>query len=367
MQDGEVVAAIVAGDPHGFAEAYDRYAAPLYTYCSFMLPTPDDAAGAVRDTFLIASSRLERLRDPGRLRPWLHAVARNECLRRLSTAGVTPPPQKNPGDGAPPPAAPRPPRKKPPGDGPLPRAALPAWLRGEVLRACADNTPAGRADRASVAHHAGTFGPAGFPKAIGSPAPQWWRRLRRHPRAAAAAAVATVATVAVAGGLLTMLTVGGPHRAQASAAVNGGGLAGGPGGGSSMGPPAAPPAPGPADAIGHRTGGHNQPGLPGEPGEDAYALGFAVRDVRVAVPVPVTLRLPVPAASAPGRGAHPRPGLPRAPGEAASALGFAVRDVRVAVPVPVTLRLPVPVCLPVNRAGRPGGDAGRAGAHLHPR
>src|ERR1039457_7330666 len=135
-----------------------------------MLPTPDDAAGAVRDTFLIASSRLERLRDPGRLRPWLHAVARNECLLRLSTAGVTPQPQKTPGDGA------------------LPPAALPASLRGEVLRACADNTPAGRADRASVAHHAGTFGPAGFPKAIGSPPPPRGGRVPRPPRAAAPAA-----------------------------------------------------------------------------------------------------------------------------------------------------------------------------------
>jgi RNA polymerase sigma factor (sigma-70 family) len=38
---------------------------------------------AVRDTFLIAASRLGRLRDPERLRPWLHAVTRNECLRRL--------------------------------------------------------------------------------------------------------------------------------------------------------------------------------------------------------------------------------------------------------------------------------------------
>ena len=110
MQDGEVAAAIVAGDPDGFADAYDQYAAPLYAYCSFMLPTPDDAAGAVRDTFLIATSRLAGLRDPSKLRPWLHAVARNECLRRLSAAGVGSRPQKAPGDGA------------------LPRAELPAWL-----------------------------------------------------------------------------------------------------------------------------------------------------------------------------------------------------------------------------------------------
>src|SRR5260370_659475 len=37
MRDSEVVAAIVAGDPDGLAEAYDRYAAPLYAYCRSLL------------------------------------------------------------------------------------------------------------------------------------------------------------------------------------------------------------------------------------------------------------------------------------------------------------------------------------------
>jgi len=83
MHDSEVVAAIVAGDPDGLAEAYDRYAAPLYTYCRSLLREPADAADAVQDTFVIAASKLAGLRDRSRLRPWLYAVARNECHRRL--------------------------------------------------------------------------------------------------------------------------------------------------------------------------------------------------------------------------------------------------------------------------------------------
>ena len=83
MRDSEVVAAIVAGDPEGLAEAYDRYASPLYTYCRSLLREPADAADAVQDTFVIAASRLAGLRDANRLRPWLYAVARNECHRRL--------------------------------------------------------------------------------------------------------------------------------------------------------------------------------------------------------------------------------------------------------------------------------------------
>ena len=83
MRDSEIVAAVAASDPSGLAEAYDRYAAILYTYCCTLLHEPADAADAVQDTFVIASSRLAGLRDPERLRAWLFAVARNECLRRL--------------------------------------------------------------------------------------------------------------------------------------------------------------------------------------------------------------------------------------------------------------------------------------------
>jgi len=247
MQDEEVVAAIVAGDLEGLTEAYDRYAAPLYAYCSVMLPSPDDAAGAVRNIFLIATSRLERLRDPGKLRPWLHAVARNECHRRLSSAGVTPRPQRTPGDDV------------------LPTVELPASLRGEVLRACADKTPAGRADRASVAHHAGTFGSTGFPRPVGTGAPRWWGRLRRHPRTAAA--VATVAAVAVAGGLIAMLTIGGSHRAQAFTAAGGGGLAGG-----SSGAPGTSGGPGASGRAGASDPPQASP-APGQPTPSVIALG----------------------------------------------------------------------------------------------
>ena len=93
MQDRELVAAIVAGDPGGLAEAYDRYAVPLYTYCRFMLADPrppGEAADAVTDTFIIATAKLQGLRDPDQLPAWLRAVAQNECLRKLGPAAGAP-------------------------------------------------------------------------------------------------------------------------------------------------------------------------------------------------------------------------------------------------------------------------------------
>src|SRR5215469_8470104 len=83
MRDREIVAAIVAGDPAGLAAGYDSYATVLYNYCRSLLAEPADAADAVQDTFVIAAAKLGGLRDPDRLRPWLYAVARNECYRRL--------------------------------------------------------------------------------------------------------------------------------------------------------------------------------------------------------------------------------------------------------------------------------------------
>jgi RNA polymerase sigma factor (sigma-70 family) len=83
VRDRDIVAAIIAADPAGLSAAYDRYAASLFSYCQSLLSEPADAADAVQDTFVIAAAKLSALRDPGRLRPWLYAVARNECRRRL--------------------------------------------------------------------------------------------------------------------------------------------------------------------------------------------------------------------------------------------------------------------------------------------
>jgi RNA polymerase sigma factor (sigma-70 family) len=85
MSDSEIVASIVAGEPEGLAAAYDKYAGDLFGYCQSLLREPDDAADAVQDTFVIAASKLGGLRDRERLRAWLFAVARNECLHRLKS------------------------------------------------------------------------------------------------------------------------------------------------------------------------------------------------------------------------------------------------------------------------------------------
>jgi RNA polymerase sigma factor (sigma-70 family) len=87
--DREVVAAIMAGDPAGIAMAYDMYAAGLYGYCHWIVNDSADAAESLRDTFVVAAATLSDLPDPSKLRPWLFALARNECRRRIRPQSTT--------------------------------------------------------------------------------------------------------------------------------------------------------------------------------------------------------------------------------------------------------------------------------------
>jgi hypothetical protein len=206
MDDPEVAAAIAAGELDGLAAALDKYAASLYEYCYAM--APEVAADAVQDTFILAWSKLDGLRDPDRLHPWLQAVAGNECFRRTLADCVT-----DAHAGVAPEAT------------PLPETTLPPGLPGQILSACADNTPAGRANRTSVTHRAGPFGYDGFPKA-NAPRGTWQRRFRRHRQAGAAVAAAAV-LAAAAIMIVAIWPASSSHHHQASAASPGSRQAGG--------------------------------------------------------------------------------------------------------------------------------------------
>ena len=88
QNDREIVAAITAGDPAGIAMAYDRYAEALYGYSHWMLHDSAAAAGALKDTFVIAAATLSNLSELSKMRPWLYALARNESRRRMRPAST---------------------------------------------------------------------------------------------------------------------------------------------------------------------------------------------------------------------------------------------------------------------------------------
>lgn len=80
--DPDLVAAALDGDRAAIAAIYDRHADRVHDMCLHMLRDRDEAADVVAQVFVVACSRLGQLRDPGRLRPWLFAIARHEVYRR---------------------------------------------------------------------------------------------------------------------------------------------------------------------------------------------------------------------------------------------------------------------------------------------
>ncbi|MFG2007754.1 sigma-70 family RNA polymerase sigma factor [Micromonospora sp. NPDC048868] len=83
QDDFTLVEAVRRGERAGLEGMYRRYADRLYTYARTMLREPEAAADAVHDAFLTASQRIGQLREPDRLRSWLYAIVRTECLRQL--------------------------------------------------------------------------------------------------------------------------------------------------------------------------------------------------------------------------------------------------------------------------------------------
>ncbi|MFC7648838.1 sigma-70 family RNA polymerase sigma factor [Streptosporangium lutulentum] len=64
------------------ASLYDSYAERLNDYALSLLGDRDAAADAVHDALVTAHGSVDRLREPGRLRPWLYALARFQCAAR---------------------------------------------------------------------------------------------------------------------------------------------------------------------------------------------------------------------------------------------------------------------------------------------
>lgn len=83
MDDIALVTAMLRHDPRGLDGAYRRYADRLYAYVRSLIGDSVSAADLVQDTFVLASQHVGQLRDPGRLRPWLYAIARSQATRHL--------------------------------------------------------------------------------------------------------------------------------------------------------------------------------------------------------------------------------------------------------------------------------------------
>ena len=83
ITDAQLAEGLARDVASGLESVYNAYAAKLYTYALTMLRDPASAQDVVHDALLVAAGSIGQLRDPMKLRPWLYAITRNECLRTL--------------------------------------------------------------------------------------------------------------------------------------------------------------------------------------------------------------------------------------------------------------------------------------------
>ena len=81
--DERLLAFVRSGDKAAFEALYERFARELLSFCVYMLGSRQDAEDALQATFASAYSSLMRDSRPIQLRPWLFAIARNDCVSIL--------------------------------------------------------------------------------------------------------------------------------------------------------------------------------------------------------------------------------------------------------------------------------------------
>lgn len=62
---------------------YLEYSVSIHSYAFRLLGNQEDADDITQEVFIRVHSRLEQLRDPSRLRPWLYRIATNLCMDQL--------------------------------------------------------------------------------------------------------------------------------------------------------------------------------------------------------------------------------------------------------------------------------------------
>lgn len=81
--DAGLATALASGDLDALGAIYDRHADGIHDFCWSMLRDEHAAADVTQDVFVMAAQKIGQLRDPTKLRPWLYAIARHRCFRRI--------------------------------------------------------------------------------------------------------------------------------------------------------------------------------------------------------------------------------------------------------------------------------------------
>jgi RNA polymerase sigma factor (sigma-70 family) len=89
LDDAALVAATLAGDRAAFDEIVRRHQRHVYQVCYRFVNNPEDASDLTQDVFIRAWRGLAKFRGQAALSTWLHRIAVNTSLNRVSLKGVS--------------------------------------------------------------------------------------------------------------------------------------------------------------------------------------------------------------------------------------------------------------------------------------
>ena len=88
--DGELLAAHVAGHPDAFTEIVRRHRDRLWAVALKTTGDPEDAADALQDALISAYRRASQFRGDSQVTTWLHRIVVNACLDRMRRRSTRP-------------------------------------------------------------------------------------------------------------------------------------------------------------------------------------------------------------------------------------------------------------------------------------
>jgi RNA polymerase sigma-70 factor (ECF subfamily) len=82
--DGQIVAAVVAGDVDSYTQLVRRYRDRYIRFAVRMVGSPDEAEDVLQSAFVRAYRGLARCAEPERFAAWLYTIVVNECRTYIS-------------------------------------------------------------------------------------------------------------------------------------------------------------------------------------------------------------------------------------------------------------------------------------------
>ncbi len=82
QEEIELARRLMAGEPGAFDRFVERFGAKVFQYSLLVCGQREDAEEVAQDTLFKVFEKLDQLREPERIRPWVFRIARNACLMK---------------------------------------------------------------------------------------------------------------------------------------------------------------------------------------------------------------------------------------------------------------------------------------------